>query len=146
MSLFNLRRRQLDVERQMPIKFGEIPEAELESSHTRGMVEVNVSRMPAEEQGVRFCILLTLSHLPRIAAIPFLSFSHSPLLDELHSLSNTTLLNCNKLEICHSFCALPNLLPPRPPMVHFDPSIAHSFGHPLYDLFIGAAIGAIRLL
>lgn len=54
MSLFNLRRRQVDVDRAMPIIFGEIPEAELENSHTRAMVEVNVSRMPADEQGVRF--------------------------------------------------------------------------------------------
>lgn len=51
MSLFNLRRRQIDVDKQMPVVYGDIPEGELEVSHTRGTVEVNVSRMPADERG-----------------------------------------------------------------------------------------------
>lgn len=72
MSLFNLRRRQVDVDRAMPVIFGEIPEAELETSHTRAMVEVNVSRMPAEEQGVRFDLLPSFCHLVVLAANRFL--------------------------------------------------------------------------
>lgn len=53
MSFFNLRRRQIDVDKQMPVIFGEIPETELDTSHARGTVEVNVSNMPVEEQEVR---------------------------------------------------------------------------------------------
>lgn len=38
----------------MLVFFGDLPEAELETSNSRGTIEVNVSNMPREEQEVRF--------------------------------------------------------------------------------------------
>ena len=59
----------------MPVLFGEIPEAELDSSHTRGTVEVNVSRMPAEERGVRLDTFFLVYSLPSLSNVPSLHAS-----------------------------------------------------------------------
>jgi hypothetical protein len=71
MSFFNLRRRQIDVDKQMPVIFGEIPEAELDSSHSRATIEVNVSNMPVEEQEVR----CPHPNTPKSALLPLLGLS-----------------------------------------------------------------------
>lgn len=57
MSFFNLRRRQIDADKQMPIHFGDLPEAEIETTHSRGTIEVNISNMPQEERAVRLGLL-----------------------------------------------------------------------------------------